>query len=99
MSRKRCHRKVWPLVDPVRHAIEVAGVEPEAVLRAVTSAPASMVGLGEPAPGIGHLQVGGVADGIGRLQVGGVADAVVLDEQWAVRGVLRRGEWVVRPDC
>ena len=106
------------LADAVRHAIEVAGVEPEAVLRAVTSAPASMVGLGEPAPGrevglpapglscdgepapgIGHLRAGGVADGIGRLQVGGVADAVVLDEQWGVRGVLRRGEWVVRPDC
>lgn len=62
----------------VRHAIEVAGVDAEAVLRAATSAPAAMVG----------------ADGIGTLTVDAWADVVVLDGAWAVRGVLRRGEWI-----
>jgi len=32
MSRKRCRRKVWPLVDPVRHAIEGARITSESEL-------------------------------------------------------------------
>lgn len=66
----------------VRHAIEAAGVEPAAVLRAATSAPAAMV----------------EADEVGVLRAGALADAVVLDDAWSVRGVLRRGQWVVRPE-
>ncbi|WP_374929253.1 N-acetylglucosamine-6-phosphate deacetylase [Kytococcus sedentarius] len=66
------------MAEAVRHCIEQAGVEPQAVLRAATSAPASMVGAAD----------------VGRLAPGTWADAVVLDETWTVRGVLRRGQWI-----
>ncbi|MEU1042680.1 N-acetylglucosamine-6-phosphate deacetylase [Streptomyces sp. NPDC005551] len=39
----------------------------------------------------------GVADRVGSLEAGKDADLVVLDAEFEVRGVLRRGEWVVRP--
>ncbi|SNC61076.1 N-acetylglucosamine-6-phosphate deacetylase [Kytococcus aerolatus] len=62
----------------VRFAIEGAGVEPVAALRAATSAPAAMVGAAD----------------VGHLRPGAWADLVVLDAGWTVRGVLRHGQWV-----
>lgn len=66
------------MAEAVRYAINTAGVRAEAVLRAATSAPATMVR----------------AEDVGRLGPGTWADAVVLDEEWVVRGVLRHGKWV-----
>ncbi|MFG3254434.1 N-acetylglucosamine-6-phosphate deacetylase [Streptomyces sp. NPDC048172] len=39
----------------------------------------------------------GVDDKVGTLEPGKYADLVVLDEDFALAGVMRRGEWVVRP--
>ncbi|MEE4546801.1 N-acetylglucosamine-6-phosphate deacetylase [Streptomyces sp. V4-01] len=39
----------------------------------------------------------GLDDRIGSLEPGKDADLVVLDESWDLVGVMRRGEWVVRP--
>ncbi|MER7151734.1 N-acetylglucosamine-6-phosphate deacetylase [Streptomyces lydicus] len=39
----------------------------------------------------------GIDDRVGSLEVGKDADLVVLDAAWDVVGVMRRGEWVVRP--
>lgn len=71
------------LARAVRFTIEEAGADPAAVLRAATSAPADMVG----------------AEDVGRLRPGSLADLVVLDPEWRVRGVLRRGHWVRPPEC
>jgi len=40
----------------------------------------------------------GLSDRIGTLEPGKYADLVVLDEGFDLVGVMRRGEWVVRPD-
>ncbi|MFI7093444.1 N-acetylglucosamine-6-phosphate deacetylase [Streptomyces lydicus] len=39
----------------------------------------------------------GIDDRVGSLEVGKDADLVVLDAAWDVVGVMRRGEWLVRP--
>ena len=37
-------------------------------------------------------------DRVGSLEPGKDADLVVLDADFALAGVMRQGEWVVRPD-
>jgi N-acetylglucosamine-6-phosphate deacetylase len=39
----------------------------------------------------------GLDDRIGTLEPGKDADLVVLDDSWDLAGVMRKGEWVVRP--
>ncbi|NEC66951.1 N-acetylglucosamine-6-phosphate deacetylase [Streptomyces sp. SID9727] len=39
----------------------------------------------------------GVYDKVGSLEPGKDADLVVLDEEFRLKGVMRKGEWVVRP--
>lgn len=39
----------------------------------------------------------GMADTIGSLEPGKYADLVLLDSDFNVKGVLRRGDWVVAP--
>lgn len=39
----------------------------------------------------------GMADRIGSLEPGKDADLVLLDHQFDLKGVMRRGEWVVGP--
>ncbi|WP_406094161.1 N-acetylglucosamine-6-phosphate deacetylase [Streptomyces sp. NBC_01013] len=39
----------------------------------------------------------GVYDRVGSLEPGKDADLVVLDEDFRLRGVMRRGEWIVQP--
>ncbi|MFF5422663.1 amidohydrolase family protein, partial [Streptomyces misionensis] len=39
----------------------------------------------------------GVYDRVGSLEPGKDADLVVLDADFALKGVMRRGEWIVEP--
>lgn len=52
------------------------------IVRAVSANPAKLLG---------------VDDRVGSLEAGKDADLVILDADFAVRGVLRKGEWVVEP--
>ncbi|MET9320345.1 N-acetylglucosamine-6-phosphate deacetylase [Streptomyces sp. NPDC003038] len=54
----------------------------ESVVQAISANPAKLIGL---------------YDEIGSLEPGKYADLVVLDAEFDVRGVMRRGEWVVSP--
>ncbi|WP_405711505.1 N-acetylglucosamine-6-phosphate deacetylase [Streptomyces xanthophaeus] len=54
----------------------------ESVVQAISANPAKLLGL---------------YDRIGSLEAGKYADLVVLDAEFGVRGVMRRGEWVVSP--
>ncbi|MGY1803012.1 N-acetylglucosamine-6-phosphate deacetylase [Blastococcus sp. SYSU D00922] len=63
----------------VRTAVTTLGLDPVAAVRAVTATPAAALGL---------------ADRLGRLASGYAADAVLLDEDWTVRGVWADGRRV-----
>ncbi|MCP9944296.1 N-acetylglucosamine-6-phosphate deacetylase [Streptomyces somaliensis] len=65
-----------------RRAATVDGLPVEAVVRALSANPAKLLGLD---------------DRIGSIEPGKDADLVVLDEGFAVRGVMRKGRWVVDP--
>lgn len=52
------------------------------IVRAISANPAKLLG---------------VYDRVGSLEPGKDADLVILDADFAVTGVLRRGEWVIRP--
>ncbi|MCI3221430.1 N-acetylglucosamine-6-phosphate deacetylase [Streptomyces sp. NP-1717] len=52
------------------------------IVRAISANPAKLLG---------------VDDRVGSLEAGKDADLVILDADFAVRGVLRKGEWVVEP--
>lgn len=65
-----------------RRAVTVDGLPVADAVRALSANPARLLGID---------------DRTGSLEVGKDADLVVLDGDFAVAGVLRRGEWVVRP--
>ncbi|MEV6941940.1 N-acetylglucosamine-6-phosphate deacetylase [Streptomyces sp. NPDC051172] len=65
-----------------RRAVTVDGLPVEDVVTAISANPAKLLGL---------------YDRIGSLEPGKDADLVVLDHQFALKGVMRRGEWVVDP--
>jgi N-acetylglucosamine-6-phosphate deacetylase len=63
-----------------RRAVTVDGLPVERVVAATSAVPARLLGMD---------------DRIGSLEVGKDADLVVLDEDFALTGVMRRGEWLV----
>ncbi|MFF8384853.1 N-acetylglucosamine-6-phosphate deacetylase [Streptomyces kanasensis] len=65
-----------------RRAATVDGLPVEAVVQAISANPAKLLGL---------------YDRIGSLEPGKDADLVVLDADFALAGVMRKGEWVVEP--
>ncbi|MET7439438.1 N-acetylglucosamine-6-phosphate deacetylase [Streptomyces sp. NPDC004082] len=65
-----------------RRAVTVDRLPVEDVVTALSANPARLLG---------------VYDRTGSVEAGKDADLVVLDARFAVTGVLRRGEWVVRP--
>ncbi|MGW7268559.1 N-acetylglucosamine-6-phosphate deacetylase [Streptomyces sp. NPDC054842] len=65
-----------------RRAVTVDRLPVEDVVAALSANPARLLG---------------VYDRTGSVEAGKDADLVVLDAEFAVTGVLRRGEWVVRP--
>ncbi|MEU5437656.1 N-acetylglucosamine-6-phosphate deacetylase [Streptomyces sp. NPDC020719] len=65
-----------------RRAVTVDGLSVEDTVRAISANPARLLG---------------VYDRVGSLEPGKDADLVVLDAEFTVRGVMRRGEWIVAP--
>ncbi len=65
-----------------RRAVTVDGLPVEQVVRAISANPARLLGR---------------YDTIGSLEPGKDADLVVLEEDFGLAGVMRKGEWVVRP--
>ncbi|MGW7515115.1 N-acetylglucosamine-6-phosphate deacetylase [Streptomyces sp. NPDC054796] len=66
----------------LRRAVTVDGIAVEDAVRALSANPARLLG---------------VDDRVGSLEAGKDADLVVLDEDFALVGVMRHGEWVVEP--
>ncbi|MFD3519317.1 N-acetylglucosamine-6-phosphate deacetylase [Streptomyces sp. NPDC058653] len=65
-----------------RRAVTVDRLPVADIVRAISANPAKLLG---------------VYDRVGSLEPGKDADLVILDGDFAVAGVLRRGEWVVKP--
>ncbi|MDI5969558.1 N-acetylglucosamine-6-phosphate deacetylase [Streptomyces sp. SL13] len=65
-----------------RRAVTVDRLPVTDVVRAISANPARLLG---------------VDDRVGSLEPGKDADLVVLDEAFTVTGVMRKGEWIVRP--
>ncbi|MGI5426713.1 N-acetylglucosamine-6-phosphate deacetylase [Streptomyces sp. CA-179760] len=65
-----------------KRAVTVDGLSVEDAVRALSATPARLLGM---------------ADRIGSLEPGKDADLVLLDADFEVKGVMRRGEWVVGP--
>jgi N-acetylglucosamine-6-phosphate deacetylase len=65
-----------------QRAVTVDGLPVEDVVRAISANPAVLLGVDHE---------------VGSLEPGKYADLVVLDEEFALKGVMRRGEWIVEP--
>ncbi|MET8470289.1 N-acetylglucosamine-6-phosphate deacetylase [Streptomyces sp. NPDC006422] len=65
-----------------KRAVTVDRLPVEDVVRAISANPAQLLGL---------------YDTVGSLEPGKDADLVVLDAEFEVKGVLRKGEWLLRP--
>jgi len=65
-----------------QRAVTVDGLPVEDVVTAISANPAKLLGM---------------YDRVGSLEPGKDADLVLLDHQFALKGVMRRGEWVVDP--
>ncbi|AEM88068.1 N-acetylglucosamine-6-phosphate deacetylase [Streptomyces violaceusniger] len=66
-----------------QRAVTIDGLSVEQTVRALSATPARLLGI---------------ADRVGSLEVGKDADLVVLDDDFRLRGVMRRGSWVVHPE-
>lgn len=66
----------------LKRAVTVDGLPVEHAVAALSATPARLLGMD---------------DRIGSLEPGKDADLVVLDAEFTLRGVMRRGEWVVDP--
>ncbi|MFF7968453.1 N-acetylglucosamine-6-phosphate deacetylase [Streptomyces sp. NPDC007903] len=65
-----------------KRAVTVDGLPVADVVRALSANPARLLGM---------------ADRVGSLEPGKDADLVLLDGDFALKGVMRRGEWVITP--
>ncbi|MEE1755649.1 N-acetylglucosamine-6-phosphate deacetylase [Streptomyces sp. SP18CS02] len=65
-----------------KRAATIDGLPVESVVRAISANPARLLGLD---------------DRVGSLEAGKDADLVVLDAEFTLKGVMRKGEWVVEP--
>ncbi|MGW1374112.1 N-acetylglucosamine-6-phosphate deacetylase [Streptomyces sp. NPDC002446] len=65
-----------------RRAVTVDGLTVDQAVQALSATPARLLGID---------------DRVGSLEAGKDADLVVLDAAYEVAGVMRRGEWLVRP--
>ncbi|AMW11246.1 N-acetylglucosamine-6-phosphate deacetylase [Streptomyces qaidamensis] len=65
-----------------QRAVTVDGLSVEDAVTALSATPARLLGM---------------ADTIGSLEPGKYADLLILDSAYEVKGVMRRGEWVVGP--
>ncbi|MEW2525742.1 N-acetylglucosamine-6-phosphate deacetylase [Streptomyces sp. NPDC047071] len=65
-----------------QRAVTIDGLPVEDVVTAISATPAKVLGI---------------YDRVGSLEPGKDADLVVLDADFALKGVLRKGEWVVDP--
>ncbi|WP_077063472.1 N-acetylglucosamine-6-phosphate deacetylase [Streptomyces sp. MP131-18] len=66
----------------LRRAVTVDGLPVADAARALSSTPARLLGID---------------DRVGSIEEGKDADLVVLDRDFEVRGVMRKGDWLVRP--
>ncbi|MFI9721352.1 N-acetylglucosamine-6-phosphate deacetylase [Streptomyces sp. NPDC052396] len=66
-----------------RRAVTIDGLPVEDVVRALSANPARLLG---------------VDDRVGSLEPGKDADLVVLDHSFELVGVMRKGDWLVRPE-
>ncbi|KUL48650.1 N-acetylglucosamine-6-phosphate deacetylase [Streptomyces sp. NRRL S-1521] len=66
-----------------KRSVTVDRLSVEDTVRALSANPAKLLGM---------------YDTVGSLEPGKYADLVVLDAEFDVKGVMRRGEWVVAPD-
>ncbi|MGW1316777.1 N-acetylglucosamine-6-phosphate deacetylase [Streptomyces sp. NPDC002426] len=65
-----------------RRAVTIDRIPVEDVVRSISANPARLLGM---------------YDRVGSLEPGKDADLVVLDADFALKGVMRRGEWIVEP--
>ena len=65
-----------------KRAVTLDGLSLQDAVRAISGNPARLLGMD---------------DRIGSLEPGKDADLVVLDDAYDLVGVMRKGEWVVRP--